>query len=963
MRRWGRRAFLGLALGPAAATGWAVWVGPASVAHPYTARMPWVASLDLDLTLALSPVGWLLTLVVGGVGALVLAYCAWYFDDDEPGLGLLAGSLVTFAGAMLGLVWADNLLVLYVFWELTSVLSFLLIGHDPTKRAARQSAIQALVVTTAGGLAMLVGILLLGSRTGSYSVSALLAHPPPADTALAVAVVLLLLGALSKSAIFPFHFWLPAAMAAPTPVSAYLHAAAMVKAGAFLVALLAPALAGVPGWRVLLLPLGVGTMLLGAWRALRQFDLKLLVAHGTVSQLGMLLALLGVGSAAVVRAGLALLLSHALFKSCLFLTVGAIDRSTGTRDMRELSGLWRRLPLLFVGAAVAVGSMAGLPPMIGFVGKESMWATLLAEARGGGSGALTGWPALCLVAGLLVGSTLTVGYAARFLHGAFGAATPTTSVMQSREGSPAGTRPPVFTPAGFEPTGRPGLVAVPALLAAASFAAGFLGGPLSRALTGYVSVFPEVDAPLDPLVLWHAPGLPVLLSATAVAAGLGLFAARARVGRLQGRLALEYTAERAYTAVMRGLERLAVAVTSVTQWGSLAIYLGVALVVLVAVPGQLLLRAPWPTGTVWFDMPGQLVVIVVIVIAAVATARSRRRLRAVILLGVTGYGTAVLFLLHGAPDLALTQLLVETVSLVVFVLVLRRLPSHFTDRPLPRTRYWRILIALGTSAVVGSLLLVALAARTAPSLTEELADGAVDFGHGHNVVNVILVDVRAWDTFGEISVLVAAATGVASLVFVNTRVTTIRRIREIPLPTGVPKVATRPGRRVWLPAPRTLAPEERSIMFEVVTRILFHVMILVGLYLVLAGHNEPGGGFAGGVVVGLALTVRYLAGGRYELNEAAPVDAGVLLGGGLVVAALSALAPLAFGGHVLQSATLAFSLPLVGEVSLVTSLFFDLGVFLVVVGLVLDLLRSLGSGIDRHIRAEELERDRAVDAP
>lgn len=936
------------------ASAWALWVGPAPATAPHTARMPWVGSLDLDLTFALGPVGWLLTLVVGGIGALVLLYCAWYFDDDEPGLGLLAGSLVTFAGAMLGLVWADNLLVLYVFWELTSVLSFLLIGHHPTRRAARQSATQALVVTTAGGLAMLVGILLLGSRTGSWSVTALLTSPPAIDPTLSVAVVLVLLGALSKSAIFPFHFWLPAAMAAPTPVSANLHAAAMVKAGIFLVALLAPALAPVPGWRLLLLPLGLATMLLGAWRALRQFDLKLLVAHGTVSQLGMLIALLGVGSAAVARAGLVLLLSHALFKSCLFLTVGAIDRNTGTRDLRELSGLWRRMPLACAAATIAVGSMAGLPPMIGFVGKETMWDTMLAEARGEGSGVLTGWPALTLIGGLVVGSTLTVAYGARFLHGAFGSSPLAGSVpVPVRQASATATSPAATPPTPVAPRGRLGLVAVPALLAGTSLILGFLGGPLSRALAGHVIEFPEIETPLAPLVLWHTPGWPAALSTAALLGGLGLFAVRSGFGRVQGRLALPLTAERVYTSLLHGLERGAVGVTSLTQWGSLAIYLGVALVMVVAVPGSQLVDVAWPEGAIWFDTPAQLVVTVGIVVAAVATARSHRRLRAVILLGITGYGTAVLFLLHGAPDLALTQMLVESVSFVVFVLVLRRLPSHFTDRPLPRTRYWRILIAVATSAVVGILLLVALAARTTAPLTQELARATVEFGHGHNVVNVILVDVRAWDTFGEISVLVAAATGVASLIFVNTRTKAIRRIREIPQPEGVRKMPSRPGRRVWLPAPRTLAPENRSIMFEVVTRLLFHVMLLVGVYLVFAGHNEPGGGFAGGVVVGLAFTVRYLAGGRYELNEAAPVDAGVLLGSGLVVAALSAIAPLAFGGHVLQSYSLHLTFPLVGDVPLVTSLFFDIGVFLVVVGLVLDLLRSLGSGIDRHIRVEE----------
>jgi len=295
------------------------------------------------------------------------------------------------------------------------------------------------------------------------------------------------------------------------------------------------------------------------------------------------------------------------------------------------------------------------------------------------------------------------------------------------------------------------------------------------------------------------------------------------------------------------------------------------------------------------------------------------------------------------------------VSLLVFVLVLRRLPSHFTDRPLPRNRFWRIALGTAVGLTVCGFLVVAASARTATPLTPELARAAVDFGGGYNIVNVILVDTRAWDTFGEISVLVVAATGVASLIFIDTRVPNIRRVHEISYPSDVVKLPTRPGRRAWLPGPRTMPPERRSIIFEVVTRMSFHLILAVGAYLLFAGHNNPGGGFAAGLVVGSALAIRYLVGGRYELDEAAPVDAGVVLGLGLCVAAVSALLPLAFGGEVLQTATIEADLPLLGSVKLVTSLLFDIGVLLVVVALLLDLLRSLGSGIDRQIRREQRE--------
>jgi multicomponent Na+:H+ antiporter subunit A len=390
----------------------------------------------------------------------------------------------------------------------------------------------------------------------------------------------------------------------------------------------------------------------------------------------------------------------------------------------------------------------------------------------------------------------------------------------------------------------------------------------------------------------------------------------------------------------------------VTQRGSVAAYLGVILVVVVALSGGAMVAAAGgPYQLTGSDNQGQVMVAVVIAVAAVLTVRSRRRLKAVILLGVTGYGTAMLFLLHGAPDLALTQMLVETVTLTVFVLVLRRLPEYFTDRPLTRRRYWRMALGALVGSTVAGVMVVSTGARTHPPVSTAFPREAVEFGGGRNIVNVTLVDIRAWDTMGEIAVLVAAATGVASLLFLSARSSAISRTQR---PTAVPGTtadasSTRP---VWLSAGRTLTPERRSIIFEVVTRLVFHTIVVFSIYLLFAGHNSPGGGFAAGLVTGLALVVRYLAGGRYELDEAAPVDAGALMGTGLFIAAAAGLAPLVLGGAVLQSAVLDLHLPLIGDLHLVTSVFFDVGVYVLVVGLVLDLLRSLGSAIDRHILDE-----------
>jgi multicomponent Na+:H+ antiporter subunit A len=878
---------------------------------------------------------WAMVLIVAGIGALVLFYCTWYFTDDEPGLGAFAGNFVAFAGAMLGLVLADDLLLLYVFWELTTVFSYLLIGHDPTKRVGRAAGLQALMVTTFGGLAMLVGVLVLGADAGTFRISELLSDPPSGSAA-TVAVLLILVGAVSKSALFPFHFWLPAAMAAPTPVSAYLHAAAMVKAGVYLVALLAPAFADIPGWRGLLLTLGIWTMLLGGWRSLRQYDIKLLLAYGTVSQLGFLLVIVGIGSRGAALAGLAMVIAHALFKATLFLVVGIVDRRTGTRDLRALSGVGRAAPVLATVAFVAGISMAGLPPATGFVAKESVYGALIDIARHGEGTDLEGLAGWAVLAGVVLGSALTMAYTARFLWGAFA------------------TKPdvPEVTPGRIQP----GFIAAPLLLSFSSLALGILGGPETDVLAPYADQFAATGHSAY-LALWHGPGLALWLSLLAVAIGLLLFRMRVWFAGLQYDLSWPWSAERGYFGLMRSLDRTAVEVTGLTQRGSVTTYLGVILAVVVLLPGGALLAA---TGagvelTAW-DNAGQVVVAAIIVVAAVLTVRSRRRLKAVVMVGVTGYGTAMLFLLHGAPDLALTQVLVETVTLVVFVLVLRRLPQHFTDRPLSRRRYWRMAIGALVAIVVAGIMVTASSARTAVPVSAGFPEEAVSFGGGQNIVNVTLVDIRAWDTMGEISVLVAAATGVASLVFLRTRRAVVRRVDTAALEKASGGSPPDKRGRVWLSGSRAVTPERRSIVFEVVTRLVFHTIVVFSIYLLLTGHNSPGGGFAAGLVTGLALVVRYLAGGRYELAEAAPIDAGALMGTGLCVAAVSGLAPLAFGGAVLQSAVVDLHLWVLGDLHLVTSVFFDVGIYLLVVGLVLDLLRSLGVEIDRHILREERER-------
>ncbi|MEV0397114.1 Na+/H+ antiporter subunit A [Polymorphospora rubra] len=909
VRWWGRHAFYPLALAPAAALGWAI-AQTAGVrdGRAVVETYPWVPQLGLDLSFRVTTLSWLMVLLVGGVGALVLVYCARYFADSEPGLGRFAGVFVGFAGAMLGLVIADDLILLYVFWELTTVFSYLLIGHNPEKRASRRAASQALIVTTVGGLAMLIGFIMLGEHAGTYRWSEIVDGSKPSGTYLGIALILILAGALSKSAIFPFSFWLPAAMAAPTPVSAYLHAAAMVKAGIYLVATLAPLFAYAGPWHLIVYALGGLTMIMAGWTALRQTDLKLLLAYGTVSQLGFLVAVTGAGTYNAALAGATMLLAHALFKATLFLVVGIVDHKAGTRQLGELSGLWRRMPAVFVAAVLAAASMAGIPPLLGFVGKEAIFEAFLDEPL--------------VLAVLVVGATLTVAYSARFVWGTFA--------------DKPGVEPTPVRKVGGAFFAPVGLLAL----------AGLVLGPLAPVVDSYLSPYARLAAGDGRyhLALWHGLTLPLGLSALALVAGLLFFHRYGRAGRAVGRIGVPVEGGEVYSKLTHWLDRGAVELTGATQRGALPQYLGTILLVLVAVPGgALLIGRPWPERVSLWDTPLQLVVVVVLAAAAILAVPTQRRLTAMVLVGVTGYGTAMMFVLHGAPDLALTQFLVETVTIVVFVLVLRRLPAHFSARPLRSSRWTRIFIGVAVGLTMSGLALAAAGGRDAVPISVDFPELAVSYGHGRNVVNVTLVDIRAWDTMGEIAVLVVAATGVASLIFLRPRGGPGPRRRELPKRRREP---------VWLRAGPTVHSRQRSIVFEVVTRLLFHTIVLFSIYLMISGHNAPGGGFAGGLVAGLALVVRYLAGGRYELDEAAPVDAGLVLGSGLFVSVGTGLAALLFGGDFLQSTVVDLHPPLIGDVHLVTSIFFDIGVYLIVVGLVLDILRSLGARVDQQMEAD-----------
>jgi multicomponent Na+:H+ antiporter subunit A len=889
--RIGTRAFLVGALPMAAAALWvASRTAEVTAGGTVTDQVEWIGALGLTVDLRLNGLAATMSLIISVVGVGVLVYAACYFAPDARDLGRLAGLLVLFGGAMLGLVWADHVVVLYTCWELTSITSFLLIGNRHTQARARAAALHALLVTSAGGLALLAGLLLLAQETGTYRLSGWVEHPPAATTSVAVAAVLVLTGAFTKSAQYPFHAWLPGAMAAPTPVSAYLHSATMVKAGVFLVALLAPALAAVGPWRPLVVVAGCSTLVFGGLRALRQHDLKLLLAFGTVSQLGLLVVLFGIGTRAAATAGWVLLVAHAAFKATLFMVVGIIDHQTGTRDIRLLPPLrqgWRGVEIV---AALAAVSMAGVPLGAGFVAKELAYGALGDAPSTAGN---------LLLAVVVVGSALTAAYSARLHWSAFVAPRRRTAAPSP---SAPGPSPVIVVPAAaFAATGL-----------VLGLAPGIADGLVTASLAGYgggVAVH---------LSVWHGFGIPLGLSALALAGG-GAVAAAHRW--LQPRLAwggAVPSGAEVYLALLRGLGVVSTRVTGFVQSGSLPVYAGVIVATAAVLPAGALLAAgafpPWPQLGSVREAP----IVMLLLVSALGAAIVRRRFAAALFLSVTGYAMAGLFVLSGAPDLALTQVAVETLSTVVFVLVLGYLPERFERQSTSRRRTARLLVAGAIGAAVFVFALVSAGYRPQPLVSEQMVARAVPDGHGRNVVNVILVDFRGFDTLGEITVLVVASIGAVALARVG------RRREDATPPTD-------PGPNV-----------RRLVFVDVSVRVVFHAVVLMSLWLLFAGHDQPGGGFVGGLLAGSAIALRYIAGGVDEVRRRSRFRPWTVLGAGLLLAATVAAVPIALGESVLKVEGATVELPVVGSVTVTSALVFDVGVYLAVVGMVLMAFAAFG---------------------
>jgi multicomponent Na+:H+ antiporter subunit A len=844
----------------------------------------WVSGLGVRLAFRLDGLSLLFALLVTGIGALVLIYGASYLGKDER-LPRFYAAMFFFMAAMLGLVLADDAVALFVFWELTSVSSYLLIGFDHEKEYARKSALQALFVTGAGGLALLAGLILLGQMAGTLRLSDLAAQAPAIQghELYLPALLLILLGAFTKSAQFPFHFWLPGAMAAPSPVSAYLHSATMVKAGVYLLARLNPALGGTDAWHYLVILAGTATLVTGAVLAYGQTDLKRLLAFTTVSALGTLTLLVGISTEASARAAMVFLVVHALYKAALFLGVGTIDHEAGTRDARALGGLARAMPLTAVAVVASALSMAGLPPMFGFIAKELFYEAKQEAPRAGP----------ILVYASLVGSAFVAAAAGLVGWRPFFGRRRREAPKHAHEGPPA-------------------LWFGPLVLAVTSVALGLLPDLLAVPLVQPAASAMRGEPTLVELSPWMGMSPAFVQSLLMLAIGVALYKAHDRsIGVLAplGRLG-SWGPARAYDAVMAAIVVVAKAQTRVLQNGVLGLYLLVTIGTTVVVGAYALVAGGVPVAVAPARVTAVDATVVLAMLAgAVAVLRAKTLLVAVAALGVVGYGIAVVFLLFSGPDLALTQFAIETLSALLFLLVLRRLPRLRTVS----TRAERLrdgAVALAGGVFVTVLVLAATAAPHPTKLRDYFASASLALANGRNVVNVILVDFRALDTLGEITVLSVAALGVAALL--QLRVTSS---------TG------RAG--VYVPSP----------ILRAGPRFLVMLMLVFSLFLLVRGHNEPGGGFVGGLVAATAFALVLLAAGVAEARRLLRREPVALVALGLLLAVLSGLPALIGGAPFLTGLWAKTPLPVIGKLG--SPLVFDIGVYLVVLGISLAILFAL----------------------
>ncbi len=889
----------------------------------------WLPSLGLNFVLRMDGFAWLFSMLVLGIGTLVSLYARYYMSPDDPVPRFFAFFLA-FMGAMLGLVISGNLIQIVFFWELTSLFSFLLIGYWHHRADARRGAYMALMVTGAGGLCLLAGVMLLGHIVGSYDLDQVLAAGDQirAHSLYPVMLALVLIGALSKSAQFPFHFWLPHAMAAPTPVSAYLHSATMVKAGVFLLARLWPSLSGSEEWFWIVGGAGALTLLLGAYCAMFQNDLKGLLAYSTISHLGLITLLLGLNSPLAAVAAVFHILNHATFKASLFMAAGIIDHESGTRDIRKLSGLVRLIPFTATLAMVASASMAGVPLLNGFLSKEMFFAETVFISS-------TQWVEIALPVIATIAGTFSVAYALRFTVDVF-FGPPATDLPHTPHEPPRWMRAPVE-------------LLVFTCLLVGIFPAQVVGSILAAAALPVVGgTLPEYS-----LAIWHGWNAPMIMSLVAMTGGVvlylmlrkqlerGRFEYPPLIGYFNGKRGFE----RCLVVMMRGVRRIEKRISTKRLQTQLF------LLVLLAVIGAMIPMIN--SGLSWGDrpkIPGSIVFVTLWLLAiacalGAAWQAKYHRLAALTMVSVCGLMTCVTFVWFSAPDLALTQLVVEVVTTVLILLGLRWLPRRIEEvSPLPsslRKARIRRLRDLLLSTVVGggmALLSYAMLTRQTPNdISSFYLSRALPEGGGSNVVNVMLVDFRGFDTLGEITVLGAVALTVYAL---------LRRFRpskeSMELPPQQRQLA--PDVATDLVNPRQASDTALGFMMvpAVLVRLLLPIALVVSFYLFMRGHNQPGGGFVAGLVMSVAFILQYMVAGTQWVEAQMSLRPMRWMGFGLLSATLTGLGALFAGYPFLTTHTWHFSLPLLGDIHIASALFFDVGVYAMVVGSTLLMLTALG---------------------
>ncbi len=861
-------------------------------------RWEWMPEIGLALAFRLDGLTLLFAELILGIGILVVLYAHYYLSAQEGGPRFYA-FLLLFMGAMLGLVLSENLLQMLFFWELTSLTSFLLIGFNRREAAARQGARLALFLTGGGGLALFGAVILMGQIVGSYELTAVLESGQTIENhaLYPVIMVLFLLGVATKSAQFPFHFWLPHAMAAPTPVSAYLHSATMVKAGIFLLGRFFPVLAGSELWFYLVSGMGLTKLLLGAYLALFQHDLKGLLAYSTVSHLGLITLLFGLGTPLGEIAAIFHIINHAVFKASLFMAAGIIDHETGTRDMRRINGLFKYMPHTAALAMVAASAMAGVPLLNGFLSKEMFFGETLAirwlsEAE---------WHWLFPWAATLAG-VFAVAYSLRFIHDVFFNGEPRDLPKTPHE-------PPRWMKVPVE------------ILVVLCVAVGTLPSITVRPLLeAAASAVLQMPLPDFSLAVWHGFTQPFFMSLVALGGGIALYAGRHWVFAAHDRLPMKLSGKRLAESFIARLFALAHWLDNTLDNRSLRRYsflLVSTVLVLGAVGlwGELLPGSRTRTPLDFGALLGGLL----LGAGALATAvMHRNRLVAVLMVGLVGLIISLLFAHFSAPDLALTQVLVEIVTVILVLLAMYFLPEATPPESslARRIRDGVLAVAAGVGIAALSYAMLTLPADSISSfyLTESKPAGG-----GTNVVNVILVDFRGFDTLGEITVLGIAAVGILAM------------IRGLVL-LG--------PERDWLGRP--WSSDRHPLVLVTVSKLLLPIALLVSAFLFLRGHNEPGGGFIAGLVTGVALILQYIAEGGHITRARLTWDKLGFIGAGVLIAVLTGMGSWLFGYPFLTSTYTYVTLPLVGKFELASAIFFDLGVYLAVVGTVLLILAGLG---------------------